>query len=89
VCCEKGGEIRCAAGDCPSFSDSDPSPHGVNELKCDDAADCPEGEVCCAFYDKGLSRSRAACAPPGCSAVCFQDCDCPVGTRCRAAGVCG
>jgi hypothetical protein len=82
VCCAEDPTFACVSSSCPTFSDSDPTPYGVNESRCNDSKDCPSGTFCCSIYNKGLSRQERSCQAPtsgACYWVCNDDCDCPTG----------
>jgi hypothetical protein len=86
VCCnDTGGASTCIAA---AASCSGTPPYNFYASVCDDAADCPPGQVCCDGYNKGLGRDDGAtCAPSCVGAVpppysfqrCAKDCECPSG----------
>ena len=56
---------------------------------CEDAADCPQGEVCCNQYNKGLGRNEGSTCETNCDVfmyghqLCTQSCECLDGLTCE------
>jgi hypothetical protein len=62
--------------------------------ECEDAADCPQGEVCCDQYNKGLGRREGSTCETDCDVfmygfqLCSQSCECLDGSTCNSDGYC-
>lgn len=58
----------------------------VDAVPCDDANDCPAGQVCCEDYNKGVGATEVSCAVACSWALasqrCMRDCECLGGKSC-------
>jgi hypothetical protein len=66
-----------------------PEPYDTNDIECDSADDCGEGQVCCSGANIGQNTTYASCRD-ACAdnevQLCRQDCECLDGTKCRGGG---
>ncbi len=79
MCCSQNGASRCIAD---AASCADAGEQNVFVTVCESAADCPEGQVCCAGVARSTLSGSAGCRPPPDGGSCYerqrcaQSCEC-------------